>query len=303
MQRMIAILFIANAMTAAPMIAPAETVAKSAASPPLAVPHLMTVSDVLKLKSFGEVILSPDGETIAFENHDALEILHQTIFTPVVRYDTHLFLASADSGRVTEVRAPNAVAMILYQSIDGRAGSSWSAKSDALVVGVALKSGELRTGLVNGSTGQLTLLPGSTPFGVVEFDWLMDGRLVYVTSAGRTGVPTNEELATKAADRWRATWRGIEPQVTVSSANPSVVSSPIPPPGALMAARTATGEAVKLADGDFLTPAVSPDGERVAVICMPPALRPRLVSGTSFGPNMVAGEPFVCPSAGRLSEL
>src|SRR5258708_7987879 len=139
MQRMIAILYIANDRPAAPMIAPAETVAKSAASPPLAVPHLMTVSDVLKLKSFGEVILSPDGETIAFENHDPLEILHQTIFTPVVRYDTHLFLASADSGRVTEFRAPDALAMTLYGSIDGRPASSWSAHSDPFPVAVPFK--------------------------------------------------------------------------------------------------------------------------------------------------------------------
>ena len=300
---LLAVVILLNAMTAAPMIAPAGPVAKSATNPPLAAEHLMTVSDVLKLKSFGEVILSPDGETIAFENHDPLEILHQTIFSPVVRYDTHLFLASADSGRVKEVRAPDAVAMMLYESIDGRAASGWSANSDALVVGVALKSGELRTGVVSPSTGRLTLLPGSTPFSVVEFDWLMDGRLVYVTSAGRTGFPTNEELATKVADRWRATWRGIEPQVTVSSANPSVDSSPIPPPGSLMAANTATGEAVKLAGGDFLSPAVSPDGERVAVICMPASMRSRLVSGTSLGLNMIAGELCVYRIAGNRAEL
>ena len=303
MLRMIAFLFIGNAMTAAPMIAPAEPVAKSTANPTLAAEHLMTVSDVLKLKTFGEVILSPDGETIAFENHDPLGILHQTIFSPALRYDTHLFLASADSGKVIEVRAPDAVAMMLYQSIDGRAASSWSAKSDALVVGVALKSGELRTGLVSPSRDQVTLLPGSTPFGVVEFDWLTDGRLVYVTSAGRTGFPTNEELATKAADRWRATWRGIEPQVTVSSANPSVDASPLPPPGSLMVARPATGEVMKLADGDFLTPTVSPDGKRVAVICMPPSMRSRLVSGLSSGLNMIAGELCVYRIAGNRAEL
>src|SRR5258708_21471745 len=148
--------------------------------------------------------------------------------------------------------------MTLYGSIDGRAASSWSANSDALVVGVALKSGELRTGLVSHSTGRMTLLPGSTAFGVVEFDWLMDGRLAYVTSAGRTGFPTNDELATKAAGRWRATWRGIEPQVTVSSANPSVDSSPTPPPGSLLVARPPPGEALVRAEPAFPPPARSP---------------------------------------------
>jgi dipeptidyl aminopeptidase/acylaminoacyl peptidase len=303
MQRLLAILFAAVGMTATPMAARAEPIARWAADPPLAAEHFLTVAEILKLKSFGGVVLSPNGKTIAFENHDPLEILHQTIFSPALRYDSRLFLASADTGIVTEVRAQDSVAITLYESLGAPASSGWSANSDILVVGVATKSGEFRTGLVSPSTGQLTLLPGSTPFGVVEFDWLSDGRLVYVTSAGRTGVPTNEELATKAADRWRATWRGIEPQVTVSSADPSVDSSPIPPPGSLRLAQTATGDTVKLADGDFLAPAVSPDGKRLAVICMPPSMRSRLVSGISPGLNMTAGELCVYRIEGNQAEL
>jgi dipeptidyl aminopeptidase/acylaminoacyl peptidase len=300
-QRLFRISFIALAITAAPMTTRADPGAKSAVGAPPAQEHLMTVEDVLKLKSFEKVLLSPDGETVAFENHDPLATIHQTILS--LRYNTHLFLATAATRRVTEVRAADSVSMMLYESMDATTASSWSAESDVLVVGVATMSGEFRTGVVSPATGQLKLLPGSTPFGVVEFDWLANGRLVYVTSAGRTGVPTNEELATKAADRWRATWRGIEPQVTVSSSNPSVDSFPIPPPGSLMLAQTATGEAVKLADGDFLSPTVSPDGRRVAVICMPPSMRSRLVSGISLGLNMTAGELCVYRIEGNQAEL
>jgi acetyl esterase/lipase len=294
MQRLIALGMMAAAIfEATTHIARAEPIATSATSSPPLSQHVLTVADVLQLKSFGVVLLSPNGKTLAFENNDPLATLHQAIFSSPTHYNTHLFLASAETGKQTEVLAPDSVAVTLYQSFEPQAPDSWSAKSDLLVVNVAMKSGGLRTALLNAATAQLKLLPGPTPFAVKEFDWLKDGRLLYVTSRGRTGLPTNEELATKAADRWRATWKGLGPQVTVSSANPSVDASPIPPPGSLMLAQPDTGEAIELAKGDFLTPTVSPDGKRVAVICLPPSMHSRMVSGASLGLNMVGGEVCV----------
>jgi dipeptidyl aminopeptidase/acylaminoacyl peptidase len=290
MQRLIALGFTAIATMGTLASPRAEPLATSAATSPPLPQHVMTVTDVLQLKSFGDVTLSPNGKMLAFENNDPLATLHQTIFWSPTRYNSHLFLASAQTGKLTEVVAPDSEAVTLYQSFELQAAGSWSTHSDVLVVGVGMKSGQLRTALVNVATAQLKLLPGTTPFVVTEFDWLKDGRLLYVTSRGRTGLPTNEELITKPADRWRATWKGIEPQVTVSSANPSVDASPIPPPGSLMVAQPQTGEALELAKGDFLTPTVSPDGKRVAVVCLPPSMHSRVVSGASSGLNMVGGE-------------
>src|ERR1700720_82961 len=125
MLRLTGCLFIIIATTATPMTARAEPVANSASNAPLTPEHFMTVEDILKLKSFGEEILSPNGETIAFENHDPLASIHQTIFSTALRYDTHVYLASANTGRMTEVRVPDSVAMTLYKSMDAHAGSSW----------------------------------------------------------------------------------------------------------------------------------------------------------------------------------
>lgn len=237
--------------------------------------YALTVDDLSRLESFGGVQVSPDGKWIAYErNVSAAE--RPGVYWPHNWNATRVRVSSVDRADSWPVEIEGAVAIGLFP-----AASAWSPDSSVFVVRVLDGTGS-GAALVNPRTRQVTRLRGSTPFTFGQFLWLADGRLLYATSNGRfPGAVPIGEFTRARTERWKKTAEGREAQVTVSSASPVVKAVAAIPvlPGGLNLFDPRTGESVKLADGDFISLQLSPDGKRIATLCLTEDMRTR----ASFG--------------------
>lgn len=148
--------------------------------------------------------------------------------------------------------------------------SPWSPDGKHLVL-FRISEGRFTFAVWNVETGRTLALPGLPDSVWAPFTWLNDKLVYAVLGEGNKQETSNVQGLALVERRWREVWAGRAAHVTVSSTSP-VFESSTPPPGSLMLADLRTGSTTKLASGDYLALAPSPDGLGLAAVRLDEAI-------------------------------
>jgi dipeptidyl aminopeptidase/acylaminoacyl peptidase len=219
----------------------------------------ITIDDLLKSESLGDVAFSPDGRQIVFTREIPLDERVTTGLDEASIAGKRVFVAARAGGPAKEIVGD---AGVRYQPAFP---NTWAPDSRGLLM-LATSEGAYGLAYWDATSGKVTALPGRADSRYATFAWA-GSRVVYpVLSDAAVQLDANRQMLDGLNGKWRAAWSGgKEAQVTVSSANP-VFQMSSPPPGSLMLADPPRARAVKIAEGEYAGVFVSPDGRQVAAV-------------------------------------
>ena len=219
---------------------------------------ILTAEDLLHAEALGDAWFSPDGERVLFaRQRPAVEVADRS-YDDSMMTTQRMYVFELRSGRTQEI-VPPANATLSY--ID--AESPWEPNGRGVLL-ICVVDGVYRLAYWSAASGALTVLPGRPATRTLPFAWI-GGLVAYPVIADQGRQPyAKRPLLETMAGKWERAWTGAGAEVTVSSVNP-LFATTRPPEGALMLSDT-QGQATKIADGDFIAVAPSPDSRYLAAV-------------------------------------
>jgi dipeptidyl aminopeptidase/acylaminoacyl peptidase len=239
----------------AAMVGDRSDVPAAAASPD---DSILTAEDLLHAESLGDAWFSPDGERVLFtRQRSAAEVADRSYDDPMMT-NQRLYVFERRSGKTQEI-VPPANGTLSFIDI----GSPWEPNGRGLLL-ICVVDGAYRLAYWSVASSTVVLLPGRPAMRPLPLAWV-EGRIAYPVIADEERQPlARQPLLDTVARKWQQSWTGGGADVTVSSANP-LFATTRPPERALLLADT-RGRATKIADGDFIAVAPSPDGRFLAAV-------------------------------------
>lgn len=223
----------------------------------------ITVEDILNAEdldpSYSGSAFSPDGKALAYTVNAAPTKRPTWGYqTAGLQTMTRVFVMTNGDPREVE-GTPDLVYSLA-------AVDAWSPDSSGLLL-IGTKRDAYGLARYDVASGKVTPLPGRIYNSFVPvFSWAPDGRIVYQTiDADAPQRRADGSMLNDITKRWNSTWTGKSAEVTVHSANP-VFAPTENKPGPLTLADPRTGAAQTIAEGDYSSLSVSPDGRTIGAL-------------------------------------
>ena len=223
----------------------------------------LTVNDLLRTETFGEVSFGPNGRWLVFAR-----------LAPIIamtRFDMEGATRELRSQLYrVDLNLPWRAVPLIPGNRPGVIAYGFSPNGDRLAVG-RLKGDQWQLGVVTMATSAVRwfdLAPDYSPFDT-SVRWVSNRQLVAIVDPNgkrpwwlRTGSLPADTLPA----RWAATRSGTAPAVTAIGSGRLLSVTDEPPKNRLMLVDTVSGSASTLASGRFLSMAVAPDRRHLALI-------------------------------------